>query len=197
MTTPIRLIVGLGNPGPKYETTRHNAGFWLVDHVADDLAARFTTEKPFFSLVAKGRSAQGVIILAKPATYMNRSGQAVGALMRFYKFVPEQLLVIHDELDLAPGQAKLKYGGGHAGHNGLRDIQSALGSAEFWRLRIGIGHPRRAGLQQPVVNYVLNAPRDDELNHIVSAIDRARETVPALLAGEFESATQTLHAGNR
>ncbi|HLR14032.1 MAG TPA: aminoacyl-tRNA hydrolase [Burkholderiaceae bacterium] len=197
MTTPVRLIVGLGNPGPKYEATRHNAGFWLVDHYADDLSTTFTEEKPFFSSVAKARSDEGVVILAKPTTYMNRSGQAVGALMRFYKFTPAQVLVVHDELDLAPGQAKIKRGGGHAGHNGLRDIQSALGSTDFWRLRIGIGHPRVAGLEQPVASYVLHVPRPDELDAMVSAIQRLRDILPHLLAGEFEAATRLLHAGNR
>lgn len=197
MTTPIRLIAGLGNPGPRYETTRHNAGFWLVDHYADDLSTTFTEAKAFFASVAKARSDEGVVILAKPTTYMNRSGQAVGALMRFHKFTPEQVLVVHDELDLAPGQAKIKRGGGHAGHNGLRDIQSALGSADFWRLRMGIGHPRLAGLAQPVANYVLNSPPADELEAIVSAIQRLRDILPHLLAGEFEAATRLLHAGNR
>src|SRR5690625_570870 len=146
MTTPIRLIVGLGKPGACYRTTRHNAGFWVVDHLADDLSTRFTEQKPCFVSVAKAHSEHGVVILAKPATYMNRSGQAVGALMRFYKFTPKQLLVVHDELDLEPGQAKIKQGGGHAGHNGLRDIHAALGTPDYWRLRLGIGHPRRVGL---------------------------------------------------
>ncbi|HWL27358.1 MAG TPA: aminoacyl-tRNA hydrolase, partial [Burkholderiaceae bacterium] len=154
MTPPIRLIIGLGNPGPEYEATRHNAGFWLADHLADDLNASFTLEKSFSAWVAKARFDGEAVILAKPATFMNRSGQAAGALLRFYKLVPEQVLVLHDELDLLPGKVKLKQGGGHAGHNGLRDIQSAFSSPEFWRLRLGIGHPRTLGLAQQVAAFV-------------------------------------------
>ncbi len=197
MHAPIRLIIGLGNPGPQYEATRHNAGFWLADHFADDLQASFAEQKPFFASVAKARSPEGVVILAKPTTFMNRSGQAAGALMRFYKFTPEQVLVLHDELDLQPGQAKLKLGGGHAGHNGLRDIQSALGGGGYWRLRIGIGHPRQAGLEQPVASYVLHPPRRDELTGIESVIQRGRDALPDLLRGDFEAAMRRLHEGNR
>lgn len=196
MTEPIRLIVGLGNPGPEYETTRHNAGFWLADHFADDLHAAFTLEKSFFAWVARGRHAGEAVTLAKPMTFMNRSGQAVGALARFYKLQPEQILVLHDELDLPPGAAKLKQGGGHAGHNGLRDIQSALGSAAFWRLRIGIGHPRSLGLAQQVVNFVLHPPRREELSAIEDAINRCRVILPQLLDGSFERATERLHQAN-
>jgi PTH1 family peptidyl-tRNA hydrolase len=197
MTVPVRLIVGLGNPGPEYEATRHNAGFWLVDHLATDLKASFTLEKSFFAWVAKARFEGENIILAKPATFMNRSGQSVGALSRFYKLVPEQVLVAHDELDLLPGQAKLKQGGGHAGHNGLRDIQSVLGSPAFWRMRIGIGHPRTLGLAQQVAAFVLNPPRRDELDRIEQVIDRCRSITPALLRGQFAQATAHLHEGNR
>lgn len=153
--------------------------------------------KNLFSSVAKARVNGELIILAKPTTFMNRSGQAAGALMRFYKLVPEQVLVLHDELDLLPGQAKLKQGGGHAGHNGLRDIQSVFSSADFWRLRIGIGHPRTLGLAQQVVAFVLNPPRRDELQQIETAIDRCRAITPALLGGDFEQAVSELHAGNR
>lgn len=196
MTTPIRLIIGLGNPGPQYETTRHNAGFWLADHLADDLNASFTLEKPFSAWVAKGRYKGEAVILAKPTTFMNRSGQAAGALMRFYKLTPEQVLVLHDELDLMPGQAKLKQGGGHAGHNGLRDIQGAFSSPAFWRLRLGIGHPRTLGLQQDVAAFVLNQPRRDELKEIEAVIDRCRAITPALLDGNFDQAISQLHGGN-
>jgi PTH1 family peptidyl-tRNA hydrolase len=199
MTTPaaIRLIIGLGNPGPDYETTRHNAGFWLADHLADDLHASFALEKNFFAWVAKARFQGENVILAKPVTFMNRSGQAAGALARFFKLAPEQVLVLHDELDLLPGQVKLKQGGGHAGHNGLKDIQSALGSPAFWRLRVGIGHPRSLGLAQPVAAFVLSQPRRDELDLIGQAIDRCRAITPALLRGEFTQATAQLHEGNR
>lgn len=197
MTLPIRLIIGLGNPGPEYEATRHNAGFWLADHLADDLHASFTLEKAFFAWVAKARFDGEAVILAKPSTYMNRSGQAAGALLRFYKLVPEQVLVLHDELDLLPGQVKLKRGGGHAGHNGLRDIQSAFSSPDFWRLRLGIGHPRSLGLAQQVAAFVLNPPRRDELQGIEDVITRCRAITPALLRGEFPQATNQLHEANR
>jgi len=196
MQAAIRLIVGLGNPGTQYAATRHNAGFWLADSLADDFHVRFTQDKNFHAWVAKaragGQTAQP-IFLAKPGTFMNRSGQAVGALMRFYKLTPEQLLVLHDELDLLPGQVKLKQGGGHAGHNGLRDIQSALGSSDFWRMRIGIGHPRTLGLAQPVINFVLHPPRTEESTAIDKAMARCRRVMPELLRGEFERAMQALH----
>jgi PTH1 family peptidyl-tRNA hydrolase len=196
MSAPIRLIVGLGNPGSEYETTRHNAGFWLADHVADDLRASFTMEKGFAGFVAKARHGGENVVLLKPITYMNRSGQSVGAVARFFKFPPEQVLVLHDELDLMPGQVKLKQGGGHAGHNGLRDIQAALGSPAFWRLRIGIGHPRTLGLAQQVADFVLHPPRQDELKGIEAVIDRCRAVMPQLLDGEFTRATQQLHRDN-
>ncbi|NGM87089.1 aminoacyl-tRNA hydrolase [Parapusillimonas sp. SGNA-6] len=196
MTPPIRLIIGLGNPGPEYEATRHNAGFWLADHLADDLNATFTLDKSFSAWVAKARFDGEAVILAKPATFMNRSGQAAGALLRFYKFVPEQVLVLHDELDLMPGKVKLKQGGGHAGHNGLRDIQAAFSSPAFWRLRLGIGHPRTLGLAQQVAAFVLNPPRKDELKEIVGVIDRCRAITPALLRGEFPQAVNQLHEAN-
>jgi PTH1 family peptidyl-tRNA hydrolase len=194
---PIRLIVGLGNPGPEYEVTRHNAGFWLADHLADDLKVSFLAEKAFFAQVAKARVDGEAVVLAKPTTFMNRSGQAAGALLRFYKLAPEQVLVLHDELDLLPGQVKLKKGGGHAGHNGLRDIQAAFGSPDFWRLRIGIGHPRSLGLAQQVAAFVLNAPRREELKEIEEVIDRCRAIVPDLLRGEFPRAINQLHEANR
>ena len=196
MSEPIRLIAGLGNPGPDYERTRHNAGFWLLDQIADDLRVSFTNEKPFFGHVAKARVDGVAILLVKPMTYMNRSGQSVGALARFYKLAPEQILVAHDELDLLPGQAKIKQGGSHAGHNGLKDIQAALGSPAFWRLRLGIGHPRSLGLAQQVVDFVLHPPRKEEQARIDETLDRARAIIPALLKGEFEQATQQLHSGN-
>lgn len=195
-TAPIRLIVGLGNPGPEYEATRHNAGFWLADHFADDLRAAFTLEKPFFAWVARARHAGQAVILAKPTTFMNKSGQAVGALARFYKLRPEEILVLHDELDLLPGAVNLKLGGGHAGHNGLRDIQSALGTPDFWRLRIGIGHPRSLGLAQQVVNFVLHPPRKDDMPGIEDVINRCRVILPQLLDGAFDRATERLHQAN-
>lgn len=196
MKPSIRLIIGLGNPGPEYEATRHNAGFWLADHLADDFKASFSLEKGFSACVAKGRFDGAVIVLAKPMTFMNRSGQAAGALLRFYKLAPEEVLVLHDELDLPPGQVKIKQGGGHAGHNGLRDIQAAFGTPDFWRMRVGIGHPRSLGLAQQVVDFVLSPPRRDELKAIEGVIDRCRAALPLLLQGDYEAAKQQLHEGN-
>jgi PTH1 family peptidyl-tRNA hydrolase len=196
MKPSIRLIIGLGNPGPEYEATRHNAGFWLADHLADDFKASFSLEKGFSACVAKGRFDGAVIVLAKPMTFMNRSGQAAGALLRFYKLAPEEVLVLHDELDLPPGHVKIKQGGGHAGHNGLRDIQAAFGSPDFWRMRVGIGHPRSLGLAQQVVDFVLSPPRRDELKAIEGVIDRCRAALPLLLQGDYETARQQLHEGN-
>jgi len=192
VATPIRLIVGLGNPGAQYETTRHNAGFWLADQLADDFKATFQQEKAFSAWVAKARVDGENIVLQKPTTYMNRSGLAVGALARFYKFTPEQVLVLHDELDLLPGQVKLKQGGGHAGHNGLKDIQAVLGSPDFWRLRIGIGHPRSLGLAQQVADFVLHPPRREDQDAIDGVITRGRVAVMSMLAGDFTRAARQL-----
>ena len=190
------MIIGLGNPGPEYEKTRHNAGFWLADQLADDLRASFTLEKAFFAWVAKARVGTEQIIIAKPSTFMNRSGQAAGALMRFYKLTPPEVLVMHDELDLLPGHVKLKQGGGHAGHNGLRDIQAVFGSPDFWRLRVGIGHPRTLGLAQQVAAFVLNPPRREELAAIEGALERSRVIIPALLQGQYSQAMNQLHEAN-
>ena len=194
---PIRLVVGLGNPGPDYDNTRHNAGFWLADQLAREWRVDFQLEKTFQAWVAKTRIEGEAVLLAKPTTFMNRSGQAAGALLRFFKLPPQQMLVLHDELDLLPGQAKLKQGGGHAGHNGLRDIQSACGSADFWRLRLGIGHPRSLGLAQEVVSFVLKPPRKEELQAIDEALERSRVIMPALLRGDYRQAMAQLHEGNR
>lgn len=196
MSKGIRLIIGLGNPGAEYEKTRHNAGFWLADEYAEKLHGSYTLEKNMAGWVAKGRYDGQVVIIAKPTTFMNRSGQTTGALMRFYKLQPEQILVLHDELDLLPGQAKLKKGGGHAGHNGLRDIQQVLASPDFWRLRIGIGHPRTLGLAQPVSPFVLSPPRADERQAIQDTLWRCDHILHALLDGHFDLATQQLHGGN-
>jgi len=196
MSTPIKLIVGLGNPGADYERTRHNAGFWLADDVARDLSASFTLEKSFAGSIAKARIQGEQIFLAKPQTFMNRSGQCVGALARFYKLTPESILILHDELDLLPGQVKLKLGGGHAGHNGLKDIAAALGDLGFWRLRIGIGHPRTLNLQQQVADFVLHPPRREDQEMIDDAITRCRAVMPLLLAGDFVKATEQLHRDN-
>jgi PTH1 family peptidyl-tRNA hydrolase len=196
MTKSIKLIVGLGNPGADYERTRHNAGFWLVDAIADDLRTTFANEKSFAGLIAKARVQGEQVFLAKPQTYMNRSGQCVGALARFYKLEAEEILVLHDELDLFPGQVKVKQGGGHAGHNGLRDIQSALGSPDFWRLRLGIGHPRTLNLAQEVADFVLHQPRREDQAAIDGCLTRCRAVMPLFFAGDFARATAQLHRDN-
>ncbi len=184
-----RLIVGLGNPGPSYETTRHNAGFWFVDALARQLKLTLAPQGKFFGSVAR----DGDRWLLQPMTFMNRSGQSVAALARFYKIAVEEMLVVHDELDLEPGEIRLKQGGGNGGHNGLKDIQAALGSPNFWRLRLGIGHPRNLGLRQEVVDFVLARPRQDEAIAIDRAVDRCLAAWPRLAAGEYTLAQQDLH----
>jgi PTH1 family peptidyl-tRNA hydrolase len=190
MQTPIRLVAGLGNPGREYANTRHNAGFWFVDQLAAALGASFAAESKFGGEVAKA----GALRLVKPMTFMNLSGRAVSGLVRFYTILPAEILVVHDELDLLPGKAKMKFGGGHAGHNGLRNIQAQLGSPDFWRLRIGIGHPRDSELtQQDVVDYVLKPPRAEERAAIDEAMHRALTAWPAIAQGDMEGAMMTLH----
>jgi PTH1 family peptidyl-tRNA hydrolase len=187
----IRLVVGLGNPGREYQATRHNAGFWFADALARQLGATFAAEGKFHGSVAKSGSD---VRLLKPGTYMNLSGRSVAALARFFAIAPDEVLVAHDELDLKPGEVKLKFGGGHAGHNGLRDIVAQCGTPEFWRLRIGIGHPRDSDIpQQEVVDYVLKPPRGEEGGAIESAIDKALAAWPAIAGGEFERAMLSLH----
>lgn len=186
----IRLIVGLGNPGPDYEQTRHNAGFWLVDQLAANTLQR---EKRFNALTTRISISAQEIWLLEPQTYMNRSGQAVGALARFYQIAPQQVLVVHDELDLGPGSAKIKQGGSSGGHNGLKDITAALGTQDYWRLRIGIGHPRTMGLQQPVADFVLHRPRKEEQALINDAIEKSLAAIPLLCEGKFEAGIMQLH----
>ena len=187
----IRLVAGLGNPGREYAGTRHNAGFWFADALALLLGAAFVSEGKFQGRVAK---AIGELRLLKPSTYMNLSGRSVSGMARFFALAPEDILIVHDELDLAPGEAKMKLGGGIAGHNGLRDIAAGLGSPNFWRLRIGIGHPRDSSIpQQDVADYVLAPPSADERAAIVAAIDRSLTAWPAIAAGDFERAMLLLH----
>jgi PTH1 family peptidyl-tRNA hydrolase len=191
---PIRLIVGLGNPGPDYEQTRHNAGFWLVDNLANSLpGCRLQRESRFQANMAKTSIAGREVFLLEPLTFMNRSGQSVGAVARFYKINPDEVLVVHDELDIAPGVAKLKKGGSSGGHNGLKDITSALGTQDYWRLRLGIGHPRTLGLQQPVADFVLHRPRKEEQVLIEEAIDKSLRVLPLAVEGKFDVATMQLH----
>lgn len=191
---PIRLIVGLGNPGPEYEQTRHNAGFWLVDNFANSLpGARLQRETRFNALMAKTSLAGQELWLLQPQTYMNRSGQSVGALARFYKIAADEVLVVHDELDLAPGVAKLKKGGSSGGHNGLKDITAALGTQDYWRLRLGIGHPRALASQQAVADFVLHRPRKEEQSLIDEAIEKSLRVLPLVCEGKFDIATMQLH----
>jgi PTH1 family peptidyl-tRNA hydrolase len=186
----IKLIVGLGNPGPQYEATRHNAGFWWVDDIAAAHGARLNVEGKFFGTAGRLQHDGNESWLLKPATFMNASGRAVAAIAGFYKIAPDAILVVHDELDLPPGAAKLKKGGGHGGHNGLKDIASALGTPEFWRLRLGIGHP---GDRSAVINYVLHTPGQDEMQLIEQGMDAGAAILPQLLAGRFEEAMLKLH----
>ena len=188
MTAP-RLIVGLGNPGADYADTRHNVGFWYVDRLAAQLKTALAPQAKFFGLAARA----GEHWLLQPTTFMNRSGQAVAALANFYKISPAEILVIHDELDLPPGGIRLKQGGGNGGHNGLKDIQAKLGSAGFWRLRLGIGHPRTLNLAQQVVDFVLHPPRKEELPDIEHALARCLLAWPKLATGDFAGAQQQLH----
>jgi PTH1 family peptidyl-tRNA hydrolase len=186
----IRLVAGLGNPGRGYADTRHNAGYWFADALASQLGAPLSAESRFAGEV--GRTAD--LRIVKPTTYMNESGRAVGALARFFGIAPGDILVVHDELDLRPGEARLKLGGGVAGHNGLRDVQAQLGSADFWRLRIGIGHPRDSEFPlQDVADYVLRPPRPDERRAIAGALERALAVWPEIARGEMERAMMTLH----
>jgi PTH1 family peptidyl-tRNA hydrolase len=187
----IRLLVGLGNPGAEYEATRHNAGFWWLDAAARKLGATPQVERAYHGLVARVNRPEGPIWLLEPMTYMNLSGKAVSALARFYKIAPEEILVAHDELDLQPGQMKIKQGGSHAGHNGLRDMVAQLGSADFWRLRLGIGHP---GVKAEVINYVLKKPSAEHRDVIEQGIDKSIEALDLLLAGEMERAMMKVHA---
>lgn len=186
----IKLFVGLGNPGPEYEGTRHNAGFWWIDALASHLCVQLTPDRNYYGLVARTTVQGESIWLLEPQTFMNLSGKSVGALARFFKIKPEEVLVAHDELDLPPGQVKLKKGGGHGGHNGLRDIHAQLGSPDYWRLRIGIGHP---GNKEEVPHWVLRKPAPDQRTLIEDSIIHAMQAAPELLSGDMEKATLKIH----
>jgi PTH1 family peptidyl-tRNA hydrolase len=190
LTADIRLIVGLGNPGADYVATRHNAGFWFLDLLADHLSLTFRFEKRFNADEAKYRTGDKDVFLLKPQTFMNRSGQSIGALARVYKLKPQQMLVVHDDLDLAPGDNRLKQGGGHGGHNGLRDTISHLGDKDFFRLRVGIGHP---GDRDQVVNYVLHRPSVQDRDLIEAANQRTLDVMPQVFEGRLDKAMQALH----
>ena len=186
-----RLIVGLGNPGSDYAETRHNAGFWFCERLAHELGASFARESRYHGHVARARVGGQDIWLLMPQTFMNRSGQAVQALSHFYRIEPAAMLVVHDELDIPPGQMRLKFGGGLGGHNGLKDITAQLGTQDYWRLRIGIGHP---GDRDEVVDYVLKPPRREEREEIDAALERALLVWPTLARGEFNAATQKINS---
>lgn len=190
MPTGIKLIVGLGNPGPEHVATRHNAGFWFVDQLAEQYSLRFRPENKFQSEVCRWQADGFDCRVAKPMTYMNRSGLAVSALVNFFKIAVGELLVVHDDIDLEPGIARLKLSGGHGGNNGLRDIIECLGNRDFYRLRIGVGHP---GSSDRVTPHVLGRPTVEEEGRILAAIDEGISVLPGLLHGEYQKAMTTLH----
>ena len=184
------MLVGLGNPGPEYEHTRHNAGFWWLDAAARKLGAALVPERSYHGLVARANRPAGPVWLLEPMTFMNLSGKSVAALARFYKIDAEQILVAHDELDLQPGHVKLKLGGS-ASANGVKDICAQLGTPDFWRLRIGIGHP---GVRAEVVNYVLKKPSPEHREAIEKCIEQSLEALDLILAGDMERAIMKIHA---
>ena len=186
----IKLFVGLGNPGPEYEATRHNAGFWWIDALSQELKAPLSLDKNYHGLVGRTTVNGQTVWLLEPQTYMNLCGKSVAGLARFFKIQPEEILVAHDELDLHPGEAKLKLGGSHAGHNGLRDIHAQLGADRYWRLRLGVGHP---GVKAEVVHWVLKKPSLDHRIAIDQTIDRAMKALPHLLTGDMDKATMQIH----
>ena len=186
----IKLFVGLGNPGPDYEATRHNAGFWWIDALARELKVNLVPERSYYGLAGRTSVNGQSVWLLQPQTFMNLSGKSVASLARFFKIQPEEILVVHDELDLPPGQVKLKRGGSHAGHNGLRDIHAQLGSPNYWRLRIGIGHP---GEKSEVANWVLKKPAPDQRTLIEDSIAHSLKAHTAMLAGDMEKATLLVH----
>ena len=186
----IRLIVGLGNPGAQYEQTRHNVGFWCVDAIAGAAGGCFRAESKFFGELCRVSLAGADLRLLKPSTYMNRSGQSIAAVSRYFEIPPEQILVAHDELDLPVGSVRLKRGGGHAGHNGLRDTINALGTREFWRLRIGIAHP---GDRTLVTGYVLGHPSREDAERIRLGFDEVDRVLADLIQGGFQRAMNQLH----
>jgi PTH1 family peptidyl-tRNA hydrolase len=190
LSIDLKLIVGLGNPGSKYSETRHNAGFWFVEELAAANATQFRSEKKFHGELSKVNIANTDVWLLMPGTYMNESGRSVKSLLSFYQLRPENILVAHDEIDLPPGTVKLKTGGGHGGHNGLRDIISHLGTKDFHRLRIGVGHP---GHKDQVVDYVLHRPSQDDRIAIDQSISESLNIVPLLAEGSIEKAMHQLH----
>ena len=190
----LRLIVGLGNPGPQYTRTRHNAGFWLLDRVAHEARAAWRHDSKSNAELVRTTYAGTELWLMKPQTFMNRSGQAVVAHALYYKILPDEILVVHDELDLQPGTVRMKRGGGSGGHNGLKDITQRLATPDYWRLRLGIGHP---GDRNAVIDYVLHVARAEEEDLILEAIDRSLAVLPTAAQGKFEVAMHKLHTRPR
>ncbi|MFT5447764.1 MAG: PTH1 family peptidyl-tRNA hydrolase [Gammaproteobacteria bacterium] len=188
--SPIRLIAGLGNPGSRYDETRHNAGFWFLDRIASEHRVSWKSESKLFGDVAQLRVDGEVVRLLKPTTFMNESGRSVGAVCRYFALKPEQVLVAHDEIDLLPGVVRLKRGGGHGGHNGLRDIIPQLGAPDFARLRIGVGHP---GSKEQVIGYVLARAGAEQRALIDAAIDRAVERVDDMITQGLDRVMNELH----
>lgn len=186
----IKLFVGLGNPGAEYSATRHNAGFWWIDLLSAQLKATLHYEKNYKALVAKVQWQDQTLWLLEPQTFMNLSGQSVAALAKFFKISPQEILVVHDELDVTPGQAKLKLGGSHAGHNGLRDIHAQLGSDQYWRLRLGIGHP---GVKSEVIHWVLKKPSLEQRQSIDACMERTLTAFEDLVRGDMTKATLKIH----
>ncbi len=184
----LRLIVGLGNPGAEYAKTRHNAGFWFCERLAQEIGVGLNRESRFNAIAGNAREQN--IWLLMPQNFMNRSGGAVRALTQFYRIEPADMLVVHDELDLPPGRLQLRFGGGLGGHNGLKDITAQLGTQDYWRLRVGIGHP---GDRNEVVNFVLKPPQKDEQREIDGALDRALLSWPQLASGNLEAAMKRLN----
>jgi len=191
LSSKIELIAGLGNPGTKYESTRHNVGFWFLDALASANASALRQDSKFQGEVGKFTQGGHTVWLIKPMTYMNLSGQAVAALANYYKIAVENILVVHDELDLPPGTVRLKQGGGHGGHNGLRDLIAKFNSNNFMRLRIGIGHP---GSSREVTDYVLGTPSSYDADMVKRAIDDALAVLPQVVQGEFQKAMHQLHS---
>jgi len=192
--TEIKLIVGLGNPGPEHTETRHNAGFWFIDNLAEKYSLEFRPEPKFHSEFCRLKTGESDCWLCKPMTYMNDSGQAVQLISNFYKIPIEQILVVHDEIDLNAGTIRLKKAGGHGGHNGLRDIVEKLGSNNFIRLRIGVSHP---GSREHVTPHVLGRPSKDDFELIVNAIENALDVIPIVLTGEIQKVMSDLHKNNK
>ena len=184
-------MVGLGNPGAEYDGTRHNAGFWFIDEVARQLKAPLAPDRAYFGMAARASRPGGPLWLLEPMTFMNLSGKSVSALARFFKIAPDEILVAHDDLDLAPGHMKMKFGGSHAGHNGLRDIQAQLGTGDFWRLRLGIGHP---GVKSEVSGYVLRRPPVSERMAVDECITQALGVLDLLIDGPMDRAMMKIHA---